>query len=300
LLLGALILWNNSSKPASVPELVPVMMPDTKEEAKGKPNGGGGNPGNPDGLQEHVGDDEEAKEGFNPNKAALNKPADDPPVDLPPDKDGRRTIINGKVLEELGKIGKRTFQTLAQRKRSPKDKGTKDKDGGPNKDSKDGKGALDAKRVERQLRWRVQFSTMTGADYQDQLHALGAVLVVPEFQKGTNLLKYRLVIRDLSKSPAATKVEDVRKIKGIFWIDDKEESVKSLAKALRIKAPPLFACFFPEKVEHDLRKLERAKFNGKENEIDETVFRMVASKKGPYKGKDTKYKLVCEMVVRKR
>jgi hypothetical protein len=106
--------------------------------------------------------------------------------------------------------------------------------------------------------------------------------------------------KNLARSPVRPEPADVRKIPGIFWIDDKPDSVQSLAQALRIRTPPLFACFFPTHVERKLRDLEREKYPGNEDNIAKTLFRVVPSDNGPYKGKQGHYDLRCEEVMTKR
>ena len=126
---------------------------------------------------------------------------------------------------------------------------------------------------QRTLRWVLVFDTKNGEDYAKQLAAFDAILAVPagdtEYQ----------VIRDLSKRPVKGKVEDLDQIKRIYWVDDKPESVKPLAKALGLTTTPdHIVSFFPEKLEKELLEKE-LKFAGrKENDIYETRFKVV--KKG--------------------
>ena len=62
----------------------------------------------------------------------------------------------------------------------------------------------------------------------------------------------------------------------LLWIDDDESgSVKSLAKAMGVAGQPKYVvALFPERLEKVLRKLEQSRYNGAENNIDETVFRI--------------------------
>jgi hypothetical protein len=320
LLLVAILLWNRSSKPPDVPELVPVVLQQSGRDIRGDKEGGGRSGGNggedTKSDPEDVGnEDDNPREDGDPEAPALKDPPGDPAVELPSDPEGTRRIVQGKVTENLTDIGKKALFVLSQRKEAPKTrKGSKDKGGGSGGDKGKGrdkgrdkgtgnkKGTLEQKiqREKRQLRWRVLFNTRSGSDYQNQLYALRAILVVAEFQPGSNTdLMYRKVIRNLARSPARPRIEDVRKIQGIFWIDDKPESVQSLARALGLRPPPLFACFFPERVEDDLRKLEHAKYPGPENNINETIFRMVPSARGRYQGVGTRYNLVCDDVMLK-
>jgi hypothetical protein len=314
-----ILLWNPSSKPSDVPELVPVVLQDSGQDIKGHEEGGGRSGGTGGDDRESIPEDG-VKDGdpdgeSDPDAPVLQDPKDDPAVEVPSDPQGTRSIVQGKVAEDLTDIGKKALVVLAQRKQAPKTrKGSKDKDGGSGggKDKGRGKGrdrgtgnkkgTLEQKiqREKRQLRWRVLFNTRSGSDYQNQLYALRAILVVAEFQPGSNTnLMYRKVIRNVAQTPANPQNEDVRKIQGIFWIDDKPESIQSLARALGIRPPPLFACFFPDRVEADLRRLEREKYSGPESNINETIFRMVPVANGPYKGVGASYKLVCDQVLLK-
>jgi hypothetical protein len=314
-------LFSLTRKPSDVPELIPVAM--SGEDTKGRASGGGQSGGTRGADRESVPEDPaegDPKEDGDPAEApALKDLPDDPAVEVPSHKDGSRTIVHGKVLEDLGDIGRKAHKVLVRRNVPKTRKGSKDKDGGSGGDKGPGrgkgkgrgtgpkKGELEEQRVreKRQVRWQVIFNTRSGADYQDQLYALGATLVVAEFQPGSNqLLQYRLVIRreKLAQSPVRPTPADVSKIPGIFWIDDKPESVRSLASALGIRPPPLFACFFPRKVELRLRDLERKKYPGREDNIEKTIFRVVPAAGGPntYQGKQGRYDLVCEEVMTKR
>jgi hypothetical protein len=131
----------------------------------------------------------------------------------------------------------------------------------------------------RVLRWSMTFGTQNGEDYLRQLKDLkpgsGAILAIP---KGNGQYE---VIRDLSKRPAAGKVEDLTKIRNIFWVDDKPESVANLARALGIKAPPFFVAFFPPELEEEVVRLEREKAGGaREDDIEATTIEMARSGDG--------------------
>jgi hypothetical protein len=132
----------------------------------------------------------------------------------------------------------------------------------------DGKSKL-SNRQKRVLRWVMIFNTANGNDYVSQLRELGAILAIPQPQGGY------LVIRDLARLPAQGEKEDLNAIKRIFWIDDKPDSVHSLAMALRLPyRPPHIVAFFPEKLEADLLKKELAYRGKQEYEIKETRFKV--------------------------
>jgi hypothetical protein len=131
-------------------------------------------------------------------------------------------------------------------------------------------GKLDPDRIRRTLRWVMQFNTRDGKDYLRQMRELGAILAVPVPQGGY------LVIRDLSKVPAQGEKESLDSIQRIFWIDDKRESVQSLAQALGLPYhPPHMIAFFPESLEKELLEKELKFRNRKEGQIRATYFRVV-------------------------
>jgi hypothetical protein len=123
---------------------------------------------------------------------------------------------------------------------------------------------------QRTLRWTLVFDTKDGEEYARQLDALGAILAVPD--KGD---RYR-VIRDLKQRPAKGEVEDLTKLRRVFWVDNKPESIKALAKALQLgPAPDHVIALFPEKVEQELLKKELAYRGLNEADVRETRFKVV-------------------------
>jgi hypothetical protein len=131
-------------------------------------------------------------------------------------------------------------------------------------------------RIRRQQRWILLFNTKDGADYAKQLQGLEAILAMPE----TVGEKYR-VFRDLAKRPINGNFEDIADMKTMYWIDDAEDSVKSLTKALgRWETPTYVVAFFPEKLEQDLLRKESAFAGRKEADIEETKFQVMKSKDG--------------------
>jgi hypothetical protein len=149
-------------------------------------------------------------------------------------------------------------------------------DKGDDKGKEPGKGKPDP-RIERMLRWAMTFDTKNGNDYARQLQGLDAILALPEGEK------FR-VIRDLKKRPARGEIEDVSKINRIYWVDDKDKSVASLAQEMEWpKGTSYFVAFFPEKLEKRLLELELEfvkKQYGKdvrETDIYQTKFRVVKS-----------------------
>jgi hypothetical protein len=297
--------WGQTVPPTDVPLMEAVSLED--RTPGGGPNGVGApdKKGDPNKPPDEAVEDPDRNDDRNAKPAIGAKVLEDPPVAIPDAKDGRRVIVRGDGAAVLKEVGRRAQRVLAERQ------GTRGNGGGDkDENSGDGKGSREAKiRRARQLRWRVVFNNHgSGPDYLDKLYALGATLVVAETKSGPDgkpqldtqgrpRLMYRKVIGDLGNTPAKPKIQDVSKIDGIFWIDDKAESVAALAKALGIPTPPLFACFFSADVEKALRKLEKEKFKGDEMKIEETHFQVVKADNGPYKGKTSRYKLVCHKVM---
>ena len=142
--------------------------------------------------------------------------------------------------------------------------------GNPNTGPPGGPGGaprINSERQQRLLRWTMTFNTTDGIDYLRQLKALGAILAY----RGADG-KYT-VIRDLDKRPARGQAESIDDMNRIYWIDDRGESVKSLAKALQVIPPPkAFVAFFPERLEKELLRKELAYEGRKEESIHETKF----------------------------
>jgi hypothetical protein len=147
---------------------------------------------------------------------------------------------------------------------------------GPNKGPGPGE-----KTRERMQRWTLIFNTNDGNDYARQLSAFGALVVYPE---PTDPPRYR-AIGDLLARPVKAEIEDITQIKRMFWVDEKDTSVASLAQALGIKpAPPAFAMFFPPEMEPRLLKLELEYAGRTEQELRqyETKFEVYKTKDGRY------------------
>jgi hypothetical protein len=123
------------------------------------------------------------------------------------------------------------------------------------------------------------FSTFNGQDYAKQLKSLGAYLAIPDPQDPS---QFR-VIRDLGKRPVHGEREDVSNINRIFWIDDKPQSVMSLATALGLKPlPTRIVAFFPEELEKKLLRLEKGFRGLKEEDVRETRFEVILVGPGHY------------------
>ena len=126
-----------------------------------------------------------------------------------------------------------------------------------------------SQRQTRVLRWVMKFNTFNGSDYRRQLAGLGAILAFPQADGGY------IVYRDLNQKPIKGEVEDIASIKRIFWVDEKKDSIRSLAEAMDVPVPdgPIIA-FFPEKLEAELLRKELKFKNKKEEDIKETHFKI--------------------------
>jgi hypothetical protein len=132
-----------------------------------------------------------------------------------------------------------------------------------------GEGTATSKRIERVLRWTMIFNTHDGRDYANQLAGLGAHLAIP----GSDDSSKYLLIENLRERPVRPQPKDLSQIQRIYWIDDKPDSVRSLAAALGLNPiPGNFVAFFPLELEKKLLRLELSFRNRREDEIRETRF----------------------------
>ncbi len=242
--------------------------------------GGDNAKGREEDVQKYDGTEENLPETLKPKERLTDmprtevKPSELPEFD-PKDTETQRYIEQGtQQVTALARISGDARARLSEGLREPGSGGGKDggRDGSKDKGvgPKTGGAAMQTDRVKRQLRWRIDFPKINDEDYRAQLHAMGAMIAVPE---GNG--QYRL-IRDLSQKPAAGKVEDLAQLKRMFWIDNDAKSVGSLVRSLALPVvPDHIVAFFPEKVEADLLRKE-LKFAGrKESEIIETRFKVV-------------------------
>jgi hypothetical protein len=252
-------------------------------------SGGGGNPEgarnvNPGGAvlpsnQEIVDKDQSQKVTASDsiNKEELAKPEAKKP-DLPINSDSvRRVEADTAADRRLGAVAGELRAKISGQV-AGKGKGGSGKDGGqgpgdgtgigPGKG--EGRGNI-TQREKRQIRWKMEFKTFNGEDYANQLKDLGAILAIP----GPN--DEYLVIRDLDRrhGPVQARSEDLKDLNRIWWVDDRPESVHSLARALGIQPMPHhIIAFFPQSLEKELLEKELKAFHGKEEDIKETVFRV--------------------------
>jgi hypothetical protein len=198
--------------------------------------GGGGNrqgEGNPPGDRPPVSPPENVDErGNDTPKPPGEVPALDPlkkdiidPLDvILQDANGRAIDQANEAVQSLKKLSIETRRKLLNPlgpgkgiKGSGRDGGTDSgKDTG--KDKFSGAGVNKPNRSQtRVLRWIMRFNTLNGNDYRRQLAGLRAILAFPQPDGGY------VIYRDLSKTPAKGKVEDIGSIKSIFWVDEKKD-----------------------------------------------------------------------------
>ena len=115
----------------------------------------------------------------------------------------------------------------------------------------------------------MRFNTLNGNDYRRQLAGLGAILAFPQPDGGY------MVYGDINQRPVKGEVKDIASIKRIFWVDDKKDSIRSLAEAMDVPVPdgPIVA-FFPLELEAELLRKELKFKNKKEEDIEETTFKI--------------------------
>jgi hypothetical protein len=204
----------------------------------------------------------------------LSPPPVSPPKFFPElrDQPGARVFfVQGTdAIQKLDRIGADARRKLIQSVQPPEGPS------GPKGDRKPGDGPLKIDNsVKRTLRWTLVFNTENGQDYRNQLAQFHAIVAVPEGKE------YR-VFRDLTKAPPVGKIEDITEIKRIFWVDDKPQSVNSLANEFGIRPPPPhFVAFFPKEFEEKLLQLEKSYRNKPVEQIAETQF-TIKLRKGVY------------------
>lgn len=198
------------------------------------------------------------------------------------DPNGRTINQANEAVQALKKLSTDARSKLFNSIGPGKGLGGPGKDGGKDTGNDKGEGAFQgpgkgkfSSRQQRVLRWVMRFNTLNGNDYRRQLAGLGAILAFPQPDGGY------MVYRDL-RAPAKGEVEDIASIKRIFWVDEKKDSIRSLASAMEVPMPdgPIVA-FFPEKLEAELLRIELKYKGKKEEDIKETHFK-INSRGGSY------------------
>ncbi len=196
------------------------------------------------------------------------------------DEGGISQVLSQAKESLQQKIAKATAGSASKGQGGPGQGGGKGKGIGTGEGDLSGPGkAKITKREKRQQRWVMVFNTRNGEDYARQLRSLQALLAVPvPDEEGQYLL-----MEDLSKRPVETKKKDLGGITRIYWIDDKPESVASLARALGLTPVPSYiVAFFPEELEQELLDKELKYRHVDEDRIEETRFQVKPKGSGGY------------------
>jgi hypothetical protein len=205
----------------------------------------------------------------------LNKKIVDPLDVILEDPNGRAINQANEAVQSLKKLSLDARSKLLNSLGPGKGIKGSGRDGGKDTGKDVGEGAFQgagkskfSSRQQRVLRWVMRFNTLNGNDYRRQLAGLGAILAFPQPDGGY------IVYRDL-RAPAKGEVEDIATIKRIFWVDEKKDSIRSLAAAMEVPVPdgPIVA-FFPQELEAELLRKELTYKGKKEEDIKETHFKI--------------------------
>jgi hypothetical protein len=248
-------------------------------------DGGGG--GNPHGVKDGVRDGFAKEDVQQPTDAVPTTPSADvdvkvdekpPDLTIPKTDNDSSRVVSGEASSKLSKIA---GLAGAWGRGGSGTGGGRGSGEGTGIGAGKGNGRALSDRERQMLRWTMTFRTENGEDYLRQLREIkpggGAILAIPKGSDGT----YE-VIRDLNARPAVGQVEDVKKLNRIFWIDDKADSVATLARTLGIERPQYIVAFFPYELEEELKRLEKAaaqaKYGGRRRveDIQETKFSITA------------------------
>jgi hypothetical protein len=260
--------------------------------------GGGG--GDPNGSVESPG-----AEAINPGTEAAKqtnaKPEAIPPIEpkdlkVPPVTD--KPLINTSEIARMENLKpmsaatdnlsteiKKAQDRVAAAHTRAKGQGGTGKNGGEG--SGDGTGIGDFKgpgsgpgsiKQSRKARWTLLFTTSSSEDYLHQLRDLGAIIAIPEPDGQF------LVFRDLRVTPLVGRLESGAQLPQISYSDNEERSVAGFARLLHLKTTPqFFMAFFDEKLERELRDLEKRRYSGDESNIVQTFFQFDRIGNGKYK-----------------
>lgn len=119
---------------------------------------------------------------------------------------------------------------------------------------------------DRMQRWEIAFNTDNARHYIEQLDALGAIVTMPD--RNDNLM----TVRNLKERPAVLERRDLA-LGRMYWVDDRLESVASVAADLGLSFTPVaIVAFYPKSLEEELVAKEKAAQGLAENEIQYTKF----------------------------
>lgn len=126
---------------------------------------------------------------------------------------------------------------------------------------------------ERSARWVLRFKVADGKEYVEQLKAMGAEILIPLPPDN----KKSVLFRDLGKpEPKDATDADLKRLAGkVQFSDKRKEPVAGVMEVLKVDGkPPAFWAFFPKELADDLATKESSYRNRREENIEETVFRV--------------------------
>jgi len=174
-------------------------------------------------------------------------------------------------LKAIEKLNENLRRQLLEGRGDKKGQGQADGNAGGNEKQGGNQGTGNAETTSgRELRWTLNFSTASGADYLQQLKTMKASVVFP--RNNGNLI----LIRDLAKPDDQTKITDLKDMNGMSFVDERRESVIGVAASLALPfTPDVLIAFFPKEIEDLLASLERGYRGRKEADIITTTFKII-------------------------
>jgi hypothetical protein len=119
----------------------------------------------------------------------------------------------------------------------------------------------------RMQRWELVFSTNDARHYVQQLESLDAIVAV------VNLQEQVFAVRDLKERPAQLERRDLVSLGRMYWVDDRLDSVASVAAELGLSfTPTAIVAFFPKSFQDELLAKELGYAGLKEEQIATTRF----------------------------
>jgi hypothetical protein len=190
--------------------------------------------------------------------------------DMKVDADMLEVMAHSPLVDKLNKLNDRLRKDLFKGEGDKKGQGPAAGNAGGNSDRAGTQGTGASSSQGRTLRWTLSFTTQNGRDYLAQLASLKASVLFP---RGNGKA---IILRDLNNPTKREEVREIANIKEMFFVDDRVDSVLSMARAVDLDfSPELFIAFFPREVEEELAAKERAYRNRKEEDILSTTFRIV-------------------------
>ncbi len=126
----------------------------------------------------------------------------------------------------------------------------------------------------RNMRWTLRFKVNSGRDYIDQLHAMGAKLLVP--MPGTT----KCVLIENLDNPKGQRIISANELGPyadlLKFADSRREAVGAVAGTLGLDfTPETFFAVFTKEMEADLARKETNYRNRRAEDIEETIFRVI-------------------------